>query len=66
MLSCVHYAFKKTFIQVATSLMTDWQEIKRSNKCMSIFLQNSLVMLIKRGTVTMSTEELFPFPDTCS
>lgn len=36
--SCLHYAFKKSFTQVATSLMTDWQGIKGTNKGMQIFL----------------------------
>ena len=61
MFFCVHYALKKNFIQVATSLMTDWQGIKRSNKCMSIFLQNSLVMLIKGAQLQCQLKNCFLF-----
>lgn len=61
--SCLHYAFKKSFTQVATSLMTDWQGIKGTNKGMQIFLYkgNSVVMLIKEAKLQCQSKNCFLF-----
>lgn len=59
--SCLHYAFKKSFIQVAASLITDWQVIKRTNKGMQISFKNSVVMLIKGAKLQCQLKNCFLF-----